>query len=151
MTKLAKLLLTITCLVTLFHAFAILPVSAGIRGMLSTQFGSKCKWEETKSGSGSPLRRIRLICTCKDAYNNDIEYKCWYVSDIRSCCPKLGDVKSSIHYHNYAVAYYAQAVDQIKGILSAVKACITSLGARPSASQLASGMLLPYQALYKPR
>ena len=116
MANLAKLLLMIVCLVTLLHGFTILPASAGIGGKFTTELGSECDWKETKSGSGSPLRRIRLTCTCQDPQNNDINYQCWYVSDIRSCCTKLSDKKSSDHYHAYAVAYYSQAVDQVKGI-----------------------------------
>ena len=105
-------------LVTLLHVLnIILPANAEVKGTLTTQFGSKCFWREKKPSSGSLVRRIRLDCTCKDSKNNDVNYQCYYVSNIGDCCTKLSSKASGDHYHKYAVAYYAQAVDWIKGKL----------------------------------
>ena len=112
-SEMSKLLLIIAFWATVILAVATLPVNGGVKGSLTSKGGSVCAFSERSQG-GKSVRRLRLDCQCQDKFGNDVDYKCYYKSDINTCCKKSAEVSAN-HYHSYEPAYYGQAADQIKG------------------------------------
>ena len=112
-SEMSKPLLIIAFWVTVILAVATLPANGAVKGSLTSAGGSVCAFRET-SQTGKSVRRLRLDCQCQDSEGNDINYQCYYISDINTCCKK-SPLESSNHYHSYEPAYYGQAADQIKG------------------------------------
>ena len=106
----SNLLIVIAFSAIVILTLTTIPANAAVKGTITAAGGSKCDLREI-SPSGSTVRRLRLNCQCQDKEGNNVDYQCYYISDIAHCCHK-----SSIdHYHSYVPAYYAQAADQIKG------------------------------------
>ena len=90
-------------------------VDANVKGTLTSKGGHECTWRE-RSKSGEDERRLRLNCKCIDREGNNIDYICFYVSNYKQCCQNAE--KSNSHYHGREPAYYGQAADQLKGIIT---------------------------------
>ena len=110
----SQLLIGLAVSIALFLLLILPHVDASVKGTLTSAGGHKCEWREKSRNNDK--RDLRLNCKCKDQEGNNIDYTCYYVSYYKQCCQN--EENSSNHYHDHEPAYYGQAADQLKGIIT---------------------------------